>query len=366
MPSFSLTTSLSPLIIGNHILPNPVLLAPMAGITDLPFRELCVKLGVGMAVGEMLASDLTLTNSRKTTFRRQQSSREGIRSIQLVGNDPKQLADAAQFNADNGADIIDINMGCPAKKVCKKAAGSALLSNEQLVAKILEAVVAAVDIPVTLKIRTGITPDDRNGVRIARIAQDCGIQMLVVHGRTRADRFRGQAEYETIAAIVDAVSLPVLANGDITSAAKAFAVLQYTGAAGVMIGRAAQGQPWLPGLIAQELAGEPTQTISHRQRFALMQHYLVALHDFYGECMGVRIARKHIGWFLDTLATSSFSMHLSKKPDANTSIELNKNTDKQLGDDYLNQIRRWKSEFNQYKAADDQVILLARIASVIT
>ena len=300
------------LTIGPHTLANNVVVAPMAGVTDLPFRELCLELGAGLAVAEMLTSDLSLTHSRKTMLRRQRSSHEGIRSVQIVGNDPTQLADAARFNADDGADIIDINMGCPAKKVCKKAAGSALLGDERLVAEILERVVGAVSVPVTLKIRTGIAPDQRNGVNIARIAEASGIQMLAVHGRTRADRFKGEAEYETIAAIVDAVSIPVLANGDITSTHKARFVLQKTGAAGVMIGRAAQGQPWLPGIVARELAGLPTEAPSPEQQLALMARHLMALHHFYGAVMGVRIARKHIGWFIDATAGCAVSARTHK------------------------------------------------------
>lgn len=291
----------APLQIGDVTVANPVLLAPMAGVTDLPLRELCVELGAGLAVAEMLASDPSLAGSRKSLLRRQHSSQAGVRSVQIVGNEPRQLADAARRNVDEGADIIDINMGCPAKKVCRKAAGSALLADERLVATILDAVVDAVDVPVTLKIRTGVSPDQRNGVAIARLAERAGIQMLAVHGRTRADRFKGEAEYHTIAAIADAVNIPVLANGDITCAEKARAVLQLTGAQGVMIGRGAQGRPWLPGLIARVLAGKPGQPPDVADRFTLMQRHLSGLHDFYGEFSGLRIARKHLGWFTDAL-----------------------------------------------------------------
>ena len=308
----------------------------MAGVTDLPFRELCLELGAGMAVAEMLTSDPSLAQSRKTTLRRQQSEREGIRSIQIVGSEPLQLAEAARINADDGADIIDINMGCPAKKVCKKAAGSALLADERLVADILQAVVGAVDVPVTLKIRTGTAPDNRNGVNIARIAEDAGIQMLVVHGRTRADRFKGEAEYDTIARIVDAVSIPVIANGDITSSAKAKAVLEHTGAAGVMIGRGAQGQPWLPGVIARELAGLPADLPSREQQFALIGRHLSGLHNFYGEFMGVRIARKHLGWFADGLVD-------------------NGHTQEQIA-------RQWKAAFNKLECPNEQTRALAELA----
>jgi len=298
----SLTAQSSPIHIGPHKLPNRVVVAPMAGVSDLPLRERCVSLGAAMAVGEMLSSDLSLKATRKSHYRRQTNSQAGLRAIQIVGSEPKQLAEAARFNADEGADIIDINMGCPAKKVCKKAAGSALLANEQLVGDILDAVVAAVDIPVTLKIRTGITPDARNGVRIAQIAQEAGIQMLAVHGRTRADRFNGKAEFDTIADIVSQVRIPVLANGDITCANKAHEVLNYTAAAGVMIGRGAQGKPWLPGAIARALAGYAFVEPTLAQRLAIAQDHLGALHNFYGDFLGVRIARKHMGWFIDDLA----------------------------------------------------------------
>lgn len=273
----------------------------MAGVSDLPLRERCVSLGAAMAVGEMLSSDLSLTETRKSHYRRQTSNMAGIRAIQIVGSEPEQLAQAARFNADNGADIIDINMGCPAKKVCKKAAGSALLGDEKRVARILDAVVAAVDVPVTLKIRTGVTRDARNGVRIAQIAQEAGIQMLAVHGRTRADRFNGEAEFDTIAEIVSRVHIPVLANGDITCATKARHVLNYTGAAGVMIGRGAQGKPWLPGAIARALAGAEYVQPTLMQRLVIAKDHLTALHRFYGDFLGVRIARKHMGWFIDDL-----------------------------------------------------------------
>lgn len=299
--------NLRPMPAGLHIgalrLANPVVLAPMAGVTDLPLRELCVNLGAGMAVAEMLTSDPTLITSRKSSLRRCHNAQSGLRSVQIVGSEPLQLAEAARLNADDGADIIDINMGCPAKKVCKKAAGSALLADERRVAEILTAVVSAVDVPVTLKIRTGVSPQQRNGVAIAKIAEDAGIQLLTVHGRTRADRFKGEAEYQTIGAIVDAVGIPVLANGDIATSAKALEVLQQTGAAGVMIGRGALGRPWLPGAIAQALSGGSAVQPSHAERFLQMRRHLTALHDFYGDFMGVRIARKHVGWFFDAIET---------------------------------------------------------------
>jgi len=282
---------------------NPVFLAPMAGVTDLPVRELAVEFGAGLAVGEMQSADLSLVKSKKTRQRQQHTARAGLRAVQIVGYDPAQLAAAARYQADLGAEIIDINMGCPAKKVCRKAAGSALLADESLVARILEAVVQAVNVPITLKIRTGTDPANRNGVRIARIAEASGVQRLTVHGRTRADRFKGAAEYDTIAQIVNAVSIPVIANGDIDSARKARAVLAHTGAAGVMIGRAAQGQLWLPGAIATALAaGHPeAKAPSLTQQLSLQQRLLSGLIEFHGEYLGLRIARKHQAWFLESL-----------------------------------------------------------------
>ena len=224
---------------------NNVFLAPMAGVTDLPLRELAVELGVGMAVGEMQTADLRLADSRKTQQRQRHSDCAGLRSVQLVGYDPQQLAEAARFNADLGAEIIDINMGCPAKKICRRLAGSYLLKDPDLVRSILEHVVQRVNVPVTLKIRTGWCPASRNGIQIARIAESCGIAALTVHGRTRKCRFKGQAEYDTIRDIKATVKIPVLANGDIDSPQKAREVLRYTRADGIMIGRGACGRPWI-------------------------------------------------------------------------------------------------------------------------
>ena len=326
------TSAPAGLQIGALQLANPVVLAPMAGVTDLPLRELCVGLGAGMAVAEMLTSDPKLLTSRKSSLRRCHSAQGGLRSVQIVGSEPQQLAEAARLNADDGADIIDINMGCPAKKVCKKAAGSALLADERRVAEILQAVVSAVDVPVTLKIRTGISPQQRNGVAIAKIAEDAGIQMLTVHGRTRADRFKGDAEYHTIARIVDAVSIPVLANGDITTPAKALAVLQTTGAAGIMIGRASLGRPWLPGVIAQSIAGINVDQPSLSERFLQMRRHLTALHDFHGDFMGIRIARKHVGWFFDAI-------------EAELPVAVN----------------GWKRQFNALEATETQQALLQNL-----
>ncbi len=287
--------------IGPYKLPNPVALAPMAGVTDLPFRRLCAQQGAGLVVSEMITSRPELRASRKTRWRSRLDDEIEPRSVQIAGSDPGLMAAAARHNVARGAQIIDINMGCPAKKVCRRAAGSALLGDEALVAAILQAVVRAVDVPVTLKIRTGTSPEHRNGVAIARLAEEAGIAALAVHGRTRACRFDGEAEYDTIADIVAATSLPVFANGDIDSPRKAAAVLASTGAAGVMIGRAAQGRPWLCGQIAAFLAtGEaPADPTTGERREILLRH-VAALHDFYGDFMGVRIARKHLGWYLQS------------------------------------------------------------------
>ncbi len=273
----------------------------MAGITDKPFRQLCCRLGAGMAVGEMLSSNPQVWKSGKSQRRMQHSDEAGIRSVQIAGSEPEEMAFAAQFNADNGAQIIDINMGCPAKKVNKKLAGSALLKAPQQVEQIVKAVVAAVDIPVTLKIRTGWCEDSRNGVKIAKIAEANGIQALAVHGRTRSDFYKGEAEYDTIKAIKAAISIPVIANGDITGPEKAKQVLDYTGADAVMVGRAAQGRPWIFREINHFLeSGEllPHPDVSE-VRDILLGH-VSELHKFYGEFMGVRIARKHVSWYLQT------------------------------------------------------------------
>lgn len=285
--------------IGPYKLANPVALAPMAGVTDLPFRRLCAEMGAGLVVSEMVSSNPQLRDSRKTAWRSVHDAEVEPRSVQIAGSAPAEMAEAARYNVGLGAQIIDINMGCPAKKVCRKAAGSALLADEALVRDILQAVVAAVEVPVTLKIRTGASPAARNGVSIARIAEDAGIAALAVHGRTRADRFEGRAEYDTIAEIVAATGLPVFANGDIDSPQKAARVLEHTGAAGVMIGRAAQGRPWLCGQVAAYLAtGALVAAPSLERQRQILRRHLTALHDFYGEFMGVRIARKHVGWYL--------------------------------------------------------------------
>ena len=285
--------------IGNHTINSRVVLAPMAGVTDLPFRQLCKRLGAGMAASEMVTSDTRLWNTRKSSLRLQTDSQDPLRVVQIAGGDPQMMAEAARMNVANGAHIIDINMGCPAKKVCNKAAGSALLKDESLVKDILEATVASVDVPVTLKIRTGWSPEQRNGVTIAKLAEDSGIKALAVHGRTRSCGYKGAVEYDTIAEIRQAISIPLFANGDITSAKKAEQVLQHTGADAVMIGRAAQGNPWIFKEINHYLATgkELTPPDEAEVRDTLLNH-LSALYSFYDEYLGVRIARKHVGWYL--------------------------------------------------------------------
>ena len=293
---------MSAVSIGPYALPNPVILAPMAGVTDRPFRLLCRRLGAGMVVSEMVTSDVRLWNSRKSRLRLLHEGDPEPRSVQIAGGDPEMLAEAAKANVELGAQIIDINMGCPAKKVCNKAAGSALMKDEALVADILNAVVKAVDVPVTLKIRTGWDRSNRNGINVAKIAEQAGIQALAVHGRTRADLYTGEAEYETIAAIKQAVSIPVMANGDIDSPEKAAQVLAATGVDGLLIGRAAQGRPWIFREIEHYLrtGGHCPAPALSEVECILMEH-LAALHAFYGDVMGVRIARKHVGWYLATL-----------------------------------------------------------------
>jgi tRNA-dihydrouridine synthase B len=285
-------------LIGPYTIVSRSLLAPMAGVTDLPFRRLCRRLGAGLAASEMLTSDTRLWHSQKSSARLMIDGDEAPRAIQIAGSEPAAMAEAARAAVLRGAQIIDINMGCPAKKVCRKAAGSALLRDEDLVTDILQAVTAAADVPVTLKIRTGWSPSEKNALTIARIAEDCGIVALAVHGRTRACRFGGSAEYDTMAAIAQSVSIPVIANGDIDSPLKARQVLDYTGAAAVMVGRAAQGNPWIFQAINCFLeTGESATAPSVSERGDLILEHLNALHDFYGASMGMKIARKHIGWY---------------------------------------------------------------------
>ena len=288
--------------IGPHRLDSPLILAPMAGITDRPFRMLCRRYGAAMAVSEMISANPALREDRKTLLRTDHSGEGGIRAVQILGNDPAQMAEAARINADRGAQIIDINMGCPAKKVCKKAAGSALMRHEGLVAEILGSVVRSVGVPVTLKIRTGWDRENRNAVNIARLAEESGIQALTVHGRTRACGFSGEAEYLTIAAVKDAVSIPVTANGDIDGAAKALRVLAETGADAVMVGRAALGQPWIFRSLRDATTGtDQTPEPGFDEIRGVMLEHLLELHGFYGENQGLRVSRKHIGWYFDRL-----------------------------------------------------------------
>ncbi len=285
--------------IGRHELPNRVVLAPMAGVTDRPFRTLCRRLGAGLVVGEMVTADPSLWHTRKSRLRMDHRGEPGPRSVQIAGGDANMLAEAARLNVAMGAEIIDINMGCPAKKVCNKAAGSALLRDEALVVEILESVVAAVDVPVTLKIRTGWCAESNNGVQVARLAEASGIKALAVHGRHRQQRYTGEAEYDTIAAIKASVSIPVFANGDIDSPAKAARILDYTGADAVMVGRGAQGNPWIFREIDHYLRhGQRLAPPDDNERAEVLRDHLAALHDFYGRHMGVRIARKHLGWYL--------------------------------------------------------------------
>ena len=284
--------------IGSFQIDPPVVLAPMAGVTDKPFRQLCKRLGAGLAVSEMTTADPRLWHTTKSQRRADHAGEPDPVSVQIAGYDPQMLADAARYNVDLGAQIIDINMGCPAKKVCNVYSGSALLQDEGLVARIVSAVVRAVEVPVTLKIRTGWNRENRNGVRVARIAEDAGIAALAVHGRTRADLYQGEAEYETIAAIRDAIRIPLIANGDIDSPHKAAQVLAQTGADAVMIGRAAQGRPWIFGEIAHFLdTGETLAAPSPLEVRDILVGHLEALYAFYGELPGVRIARKHLGWY---------------------------------------------------------------------
>jgi len=269
--------------IGSIQLENNVISAPMAGVSDRPYRQLARAQGAGMAVSEMLTSRTDLRHTSKTKFR--------------------MKIEAAKFNAGNGADMIDINMGCPAKKVCKKLAGSALLSDESLVADILEAVVSAVDVPVTLKIRTGVTPEERNAINIAKIAEDSGIQALTIHGRTRQCKFVGMVEYDTIAAVKQSVNIPIIANGDIDSPEKAQEVLDHTKADAIMIGRAAQGRPWLFGEVVEYLeTGLKRSPLTLEQKFEIIMPHIQEIHEFYGERIGLKLARKHIGWYLNKLS----------------------------------------------------------------
>ena len=296
--------------IGPYKLRNNLIVAPMAGVTDRPFRQLCKRMGAGMAVSEMVASNSLLYGSEKTRRRANHEGETDPISVQIVGADAGMLARAARHNVDHGAQIIDINMGCPAKKICNVMAGSALLRNEKLVVEILEAVVGAVNVPVTLKIRTGWDKASRNAVRIAQIAEATGIQALAIHGRTRACAYTGEAEYDTIAAVKAEVRIPVIANGDITTPERARFVLQHTGADAVMIGRAAQGRPWLFREIEYFLnTGEHLPAPEIAEIRQVLAGHVEELYDFYGEHTGLRIARKHISWYTKGLTGSAQFRH---------------------------------------------------------
>jgi tRNA-dihydrouridine synthase B len=297
--------------IGPYHIDPAVVLAPMAGVTDKPFRLLCKRLGAGLAVSEMTNADPRLWRTRKSLKRMDHEGEPEPVSVQIAGYDPVMLAEAARFNVDNGAQIIDINMGCPAKKVCNVWSGSALLQDEPLVARIVSAVVQAVPVPVTLKIRTGWDRQNRNALTIARIAEDAGIAALAVHGRTRADKYEGQAEYETIAAVKAAVRIPVLANGDVIDPHHARHVLDVTGADAVMIGRGAQGRPWIFREIAHFLAtGQQLPEPSPLEVSTILIDHLEQLYAFYGEELGVRIARKHLGWYAKDRAENAAFRHV--------------------------------------------------------
>ena len=310
--------------IGPYMIQPRVVLAPMAGVTDKPFRLLCKRLGAGLAVSEMTISDPRFWNTRKSLQRMDHAGEPDPVSVQIAGTEPRQLAEAARYNVDHGAQIVDINMGCPAKKVCNTWAGSALMRDEALVGRILEAVVAAVPVPVTLKIRTGWDTANRNAPAIARIAEAAGIQALTVHGRTRDQHYTGQAEYQTLAAIKAGLRIPVIANGDIDSPRKAAQVLAETGADAVMVGRAAQGRPWIFRAIAHYLAtGEELPEPGLEEVRAILLGHLQALHAFYGEEQGVRIARKHLGWYAkDRAENAAFRAVVNRAQTAEEQLRL--------------------------------------------
>ena len=298
--------------IGPYELPSSAVLAPMAGVTDRPFRILCRKLGAGLAASEMLTSDTRLWNTPKSRLRMSHEGEPEPRVVQLAGADAAALSEAARLNVDLGAQIIDINMGCPAKKVCGKLCGSALLKDESLVTHILEAVVRAVNVPVTLKIRTGWDHATRNGAQVAQIAEACGVQALAVHGRTRADFYQGDAEYKTIRDIRSAVRIPVFANGDISTPQKAREVLDFTGADGVMLGRASHGAPWIFRSVNAYLSdGIEAPALARAEVRDIILAHLDSLYVFYGEDTGVRIARKHLGWYCEQLLPTAASLRRS-------------------------------------------------------
>lgn len=287
--------------LGTYSQEKPIILAPMAGVSDAPFRDICLQNGADLAVHEMVAARSDLRDSTKSQQRLKSLTNEAFKWVQIVGTDPDIIAAGAIYNVEHGADAIDINMGCPAKKVCKKAAGSALLADPELVKSILTETVSAVDKPVTVKIRTGTDRENRNAIEIAEIAESSGVQCITIHGRTRADRFKGDAEYETIRQVKKSVSIPVIANGDITTADKAIQVLQQTDADGLMIGRAAYGNPWVFAEIKAGLTKNPAQAIDSDELIESILRHIEDIHNHYGDFQGVRIARKHIGWYLDRM-----------------------------------------------------------------
>lgn len=295
--------------IGKYEFQNRIFLAPMAGITDLPFRRLCSKFGAGLTFSEMMSTNPEVWHTEKSQLRLAYHDDIGINAVQLAGSDPNEMAKAAKINVDYGAQIIDINMGCPAKKVNKKMAGSALLRDTELVKRILEAVVSAVNVPVTLKIRTGWDKENRNCLEIAKIAEQADISALTIHGRTRHCLFKGNAEYDSIKKVKQAVSIPIIANGDITSPQQAKSVLDYTGADAIMIGRGALGYPWLFQEITSFLDNGKVMTFSLEEKCQILLSHIKSLHQFYGEQKGYRIARKHVGWYVDKLQPNSNFKH---------------------------------------------------------
>jgi len=318
--------TLAALKIGPYTLASPFVLAPMAGVTDAPFRRICRHFGAGMTTSEMTTADTSLWQTPKSRFRLDLDLDAEPVAVQIAGSEPDQLAMAAVACVERGAQIIDINMGCPAKKVCKKLAGSALLQDEKRVASILTAVVSAISVPVTLKIRTGWDPEHRNAVKIAQIAEESGIQSLAVHGRTRACRYKGTAEFETIARVKEAVEIPVIANGDIATLEKSLEVLRLTNCDGLMIGRGAQGRPWIFRELGQLLI--PDQHLPQLDKYELrdiMLDHLGELHRFYGELTGVRVARKHLTWYCNSLANADeFRHRVVRVESASEQISLTK------------------------------------------
>ena len=328
---------LKPLVIGKYTIKNPIVLAPMAGITDAPFRLICRRFGAGMTTSEMTTADISLWKSPKSRFRLNLDMDSEPIVVQIAGSEPKKLAEAAVACVSRGAQIIDINMGCPAKKVCRKLAGSALLKDENLVKSILTKVVKSVDVPVTLKIRTGWDPKNRNAVKIAKIAEDAGISSIAIHGRTRSCRFKGEAEFKTIAQVKDVVSIPILANGDIASVEKSLEVLRLTNCDGLMIGRGAQGRPWIFRDLLNHI--NPNEKKPRLDKIVLrdiMLDHLKELHQFYGELTGVRVARKHLTWYCNSLKkASNFRYQILCAKKASEQIRLIKDFFEREGDEVI-------------------------------